>query len=114
MLTRIAFVATITLAFLSLAFPSHAEIGVAAVAAACFAAVLAAIEAGRTGRYLWVAGLLLMAAVLNPIVPLGLPPAAAVLLLTVSLAVLTSWMVVLNRTVPTQSIAQVLYPQDPK
>jgi hypothetical protein len=55
-----------------------------------------------------------LAAVLNPILPIALPPTAAFLLLSVSLAILASWMVVLSRTVPSQSIAQVLHPQDPK
>lgn len=114
MRTRIAFVVAVGLALLSLAAPGHAGIGVMAIAAVCFAALLAAIEAGRAGRFLWVASLLVLAAVLNPILPLALSPTAAVLLLSVSLAVLASWMAVLNRTTPSQSIAQVLHPQDPR
>jgi len=114
MLTRIVFVVAIAVALLSLALPDRTAIGIAAVGVACFAAVLAAIEAGRAGRYLWGAGLLAMAVILNPIVPLALPPAGAVLMLSVSLAVLGSWVVVLNRTVESQSIAQVLHPIDPK
>ena len=85
-----------------------------AVAAVCFAAVLAAIEAGRAGRYLWLCGLIVLAALLNPILPPALSTTGAVWLMTVSFAVLTSWMVVLGRTVPSQSIAQVLHPQDPQ
>lgn len=114
MLTRIVFVVAIVLALLSLLFPDRPGIGVMAVAAACFAAVLAAIEAGRAGRYLWLVGLIVLAALLNPILPLALSTTGAVWLLTVSFAVLTGWMVVLRRTVPSQSIAQVLYPQNPK
>lgn len=114
MLTRIAFVVTIMLALLSMALPDRTEFGAMAVAAGCFAAVLAAIEAGRAGRYLWLAGLLVLALLLNPILPLALAPMSAVLLLTLSLAMVASWMFVLNRAVPTQSIAQVLHPQDPK
>ena len=114
MLTRIAFVVAVALALLSLVFPGQAGIGVALVAGVCFAVVLAAIEAGRAGRYVWFGGLLLVAAVLNPILRITLSPTAAVLLLSVSLAILTSWMVVLSRTVPSQSIAQVLHPSDRK
>jgi hypothetical protein len=114
MLTRIAFVVAVVLALLSLVFPDRGGIGVIAVAAACFAAVLAAIEAGRAGRYLWLGGLIVLAALLNPILPLALSTTAAVWLMTVSFAVLASWMVVLSRTAPSQSIAQVLHPQDPK
>jgi hypothetical protein len=114
MLTRIAFVVAVVLALLSLGLPGQAGVGVMAIAAVCLAALLAAIEAGRAGRFLWVASLLVLAAVLNPILPLALSPTAAVLLLSVSLAMLTSWMAVLHRTVPSQSIAQVLHPQDPR
>ena len=114
MLTRIVFVVAVLLALLSLVFPGAAGIGIVAVAAVCFAAVLAAIEAGRAGRYLWLGGLIVLAAVLNPILPVALSPTAAVLLMGMSLAILTAWMVVLSRTVPSQSIAQVLYPLDPK
>lgn len=112
MLTRIAFVVAVVLALLSLGLPGEAGIGVMAMAAVCFAALLAAIEAGRAGRFLWVASLLVLAAVLNPILPLAPSPTAAVLLLSVGLVVLASWMAALNRTVPSQSIAQVLYPHD--
>jgi hypothetical protein len=114
MLSRIVFVVAIMLALLSLALPERAAIGVVAVAAVCFASVLAAIDAGRVGRYLWVVGLLALAAILNPILPLALSPPGAALLLSVSLAVLATWMAVLNRTVLPKSIAQVLHPLDPK
>jgi hypothetical protein len=114
MLTRIAFVIAIVLALLSLGLPNLEGIRVMAVAAGCFAAVFAAIDAARNGRYVWLAGLLLLAALLNPILPLPLAPTPAVLLLTVSLAAIASWMFVLNRTIPTQSIAQVLHPPEPK
>lgn len=114
MLTRIVFVVAILLALLSLVLPERAAIGVVAVAAVCFVSVLAAIDAGRAGRYLWVVGLLALAAILNPILPVALSPAGGVLLLSASLAVLTTWMVVLHRMMPPQSIAQVLYPLDRK
>jgi hypothetical protein len=114
MLTQIVFVLAVTLALLSLAIPERAAIGVVAVAAVCFAAVLAAIDAGRAGRYLWLVGLLALAAVLNPILPLTWSPLGAVLALSLSLAVLAVWMTVLNRTVQPQSIAQVLHPLDRK
>jgi hypothetical protein len=116
MLVRIAFVIALALALLSLVLPGQAGIGVglAAVAAICLTAVVAAVEAGRAGRFVWVVGLLLIAALLNPVMPVALPRPAAVLLLAMSLAMLASWMIVLNRVVPSQSIAQVLHPQDPR
>lgn len=113
-MTRIAFVVAIALALLSLGLPNLVAIRVMAVAAGCFAAVFAAIEAGRTGRYFWLAGLLVLAVMLNPIRPLSLEPTRVALLLTVGLLGIASWMFVLNRALPTQSIAQVLHPQDPK
>ena len=114
MLTIIAFVVAITLALLSLALPGLDAVRVMAVAAGCFGAVFAAIEAGRTGRYIWLAALLVLAVMLNPIRPLSLEPARFALVLTIGLAGIASWMFVVNRAVPTQSIAQVLHPQDPK
>lgn len=114
MLTRIAFVVAIALALLLLALPNLATICVMAIDAGCFAAVFAAIEAGRTGRSLWLAGLLVLAVMLNPILPLSLEPARFLLLLTLGGAGIASWMIVLNRAVPTQSIARVLHPHDPK
>jgi hypothetical protein len=114
MLTRIVFVVAVVLALLSLVFPDRGGIYAVALAAVCFAAVLAAIEAGRAGRYLWLGGLIALAALLNPVVPLALSPTSAILLMSVGFAMLTAWMVVLNRTIPSQSIAQVLHPQDPK
>jgi hypothetical protein len=59
-------------------------------------------------------GLLVLAVAQNPIVPNALEPARAVLVLTVALAGIAAWMFPLNRAVPTQSIAQVLHPQDPQ
>jgi hypothetical protein len=114
MLTRIAFVVAVGLALLSVGLPDQAGVGVMAIAAVCFAALLAAIEASRAGRFLWGASLLVLAAVLNPILPLALSPTAAVLLLSVGLAMLAGWMATFHRSVPSQSIAQVLYPQDPR
>jgi hypothetical protein len=114
MLTRIVFIVAILLALLSLVLPERAAIGVMAIAAVCFASVLAAIDAGRAGRYLWVVGLLALAAILNPILPAASSPPGAVLLLSASLGVLATWMAVLHRMVPPQSIAQVLHPLDPK
>src|SRR5689334_10968132 len=106
MLTRIAFVIAITLALLTLALPSIDALRVVAVAAGCFAAVFAAIEAGRAGRYIWLGGLLVLAVILNPIRPLSLEPARFALLLGIGLAGIASWMFVVNRVVPSQSIAQ--------
>ncbi len=110
MLTRIVFVVAVVLTLLSLVFGGQPGIGVFAAVAVCFAAVLAAIEAGRAGRYLWVSGMLLLAVVLNPILPVALPPPAATVLLGVGLAAVASWIIVLRRTIPSQSIAQVLHP----
>jgi hypothetical protein len=59
-------------------------------------------------------GLIALAALLNPILPLALSPTSANLLINVGLAMLTARMVVLSRTMPSQSLAQVLHPQDPK
>lgn len=114
MLTRVAFAVAIMFVLLSLALPTVPAMRVTAVAAGCFTAVFAAIEAARAGRYLWLGGLLALAVLLNPIVPLSFTPARSVLLLIVSLVGIAGWMVVTSRAVPSQSIAQVLHPQDPQ
>jgi hypothetical protein len=113
MLTRIAFAATAVLALLTFAFPGG-SVQIAAVTAACLTAVLAAIEAGREGRYPWVFGFVVLAVVLNPVMPLMLASGYALALLGLSLAMVITWMIVLNRTIPSRSIAQVLYPPDAK
>jgi len=100
MLTGIVFLIAILLALLSLALPDHIAIAPVTIAAACLAAVLATIEAGRARRYLWAMGLLALAAILNPILPLALSPTGAVLLLSVGFMVLTGWMIALRRPMP--------------
>ena len=112
MLIRIVYAVAILLALLTLALPGRGGIQAAAVAVACLTAILAAIEAGRIGRYLWVSGFMVMVLLLNPILPLALGPGPALALLGVSLAMVASWMIVLSRTIPSQSIAEVLYPQE--
>lgn len=92
MLTGIVFVIGILLAFLSLALPERVTIGTVTTAAVCLAAVLATIEASRVRRYVWAMGLLGLAAILNPILPLLLSPTGTVLLLSAGFAILTGWM----------------------
>jgi hypothetical protein len=113
MLTRIVFATAVVLALLTLAFPGGG-VQVVAIAAACLTVVLAAIDAGREGKYVWGVGFVVLAVVLNPIVPLALATGYALALLGVSLAMVIAWMVVLDRAIPSRSIAQVLYPLDPK
>jgi hypothetical protein len=112
MLTRIVFVAAVVLALLALAIPGEGGLQTVAVALVCLTAILAAVDAARAGRYIWACGLVVAAALLNPVVPVALPRGSAFALLGVSLAMIASWMFVLYRTIPSQSIAQVLHPPD--
>ena len=100
MLTGTVFVIGILLALLSLALPDRTAAWTIATAAVCLAAVLATIEAGRARRYVWAMGLLGLAAILNPLLPLLLSPTGAVLLLSAGFAILTGWMFARHHPVP--------------
>lgn len=112
MLTRIVFIGAAVLALVALTIPSEGGLQTIAFVCVCLAAILAAVDAARAGRYMWACGLIAVAALLNPIVPVALPRASAFALLGVSLAMIASWIFVLYRTIPSQSIAQVLHPPD--
>jgi hypothetical protein len=112
MLTKIFLITATFFALLTLAFPGQAGIQLLAIAAVCLTAVLAAIQAGGEGRYLWVSGFIAMAVLVNPVVPVPLTRVPALAMLGICLAILASWLVVLRRTVPSQTIAQVLHPRE--
>ena len=110
MLTRLIFVIAAVLALLAVAVPGEGGLQSAAVTVACLTGVLAAIDAARAGRYVWAGGLVVLAALLNPVLPLAPARGPALALVGVSLAIIAGWLFVLYRTIPTQSIAQVLHP----
>jgi hypothetical protein len=110
MLSKMLLASALLLGLLSLAWPAQLGIQLLVAVTACLAAVVAAVQAGNHGRYLWLSAFVLMAALLNPVVPFPLPRAISLLVLAMSLAALVSWQVTLRRTVPAQSISQVLHP----
>jgi hypothetical protein len=110
MLTRIVFVIAAAVALLALVLPGEGVIQSAAIAVACLAGILAAVDAARAGRYVWACGLVVLAALLNPVLPVAPARGSALALVGISLAIVASWMFVLYRTIPSQSIAQVLHP----
>jgi hypothetical protein len=111
MMTKIFLASAAVLAVVSFAWPAQPFVHFLAALTICVAAIFAALEAGSNGRYLWLAGFVVMAAVLNPVVPLELTRIPAMALTGVCLAVLASWLLVLRRTVPTLSASQVLHPR---
>lgn len=110
MLTRIVFVIAATLALLALALPGDGGLQSAALVVACLTGIVAAVDAARAGRYMWASGLIFLAALLNPVVPVAPARGPALALVGISLAIIASWIFVLYRTIPSQSIAQVLHP----
>jgi hypothetical protein len=103
-------VAIRVLGLLSLTWSTQLGLQLLGALTACLAAVFAAVQAGGQGRYIWLGAFVLMAVLLNPVVPIPLSRATSLLALAMSLAVLVSWQAILRRTVPGQSVAQVLHP----
>jgi hypothetical protein len=101
----------LVITLLTVAFPGNATIQFAAITACCFTSLLIALRAGE-GHYAWLGGFLVMAVLLNPIVPVPLERVRLLALMGISIVVIASWMVIRRRAAPSQSIAQVLYPQE--
>jgi hypothetical protein len=112
MLAKLFLTVALVIALLTVAFPGSATFQFAAIAACCFTALLVALQAGAEGHYAWFGGFLVMAVLLNPIMPIPLEPVPSLALMGICIIVTASWMVALQRAMPSQSIAQVLYPQD--
>jgi hypothetical protein len=100
--------AAIVLGLLSLAWPTPLAQLLAAVTA-CLAVVFAAVQDGGQGRYVRLGAFLLMAALLNPMVPVPFSPLTSLLPLAMSLAVLVSWQAVARRRGVGPSVLQMLH-----
>jgi hypothetical protein len=85
---------------------------VAARTAVCVIALMAALQAGRTDRNLWMYGLVAVALVFNPLVLVELPRSIALAVTLGSLALLAAWLVVLQRTAAVRSASKFLYASD--
>jgi hypothetical protein len=112
LLAKLFLASALVIALVAVASPGNATMQFAAIAACCFTALLVAFQAGGDGHYGWFAGFLAMAVLLNPILPVPLERVPSLALMGVCIIVIASWMVNLQRAMPSQSIAQVLYPQD--
>ena len=110
MFSKVFLASAVLLGLLSLAWPTQLGLQLLVAVTACLAAVFAAVQAGNQGRYLWLSALVMMAVLLNPVVPVPLTRATSLLVLVMSLAVLVSWQAIARRRVPVQSISQVLHP----
>jgi hypothetical protein len=109
MLSKVFLSSAIVLGLLSLAWPAQLGLQLLVALTASLAAVFAAVQAGGHGRYLWLCAFVLMAALLNPAVPVPLSRVTSLLVLAMSLAVLASWQAILRRTVHGPSVSQVLH-----
>jgi hypothetical protein len=112
MLLTFLFVSAMVCALLTVAFPVDRGLQFVALAAACGAAVLAAVRSISEDRYLWFAGFAVIAVLLNPIGSASSTGIPVVVLVGVCLGILASWLIMLRRSIPSQSIAQVLHPED--
>ena len=111
MLAKLFLTGALVITLLAVAFPGNATIQFAAITACCFTALLVSLQAGGDGHYGWFGGFLVLAVLVNPIVPIPLERVSSLALMGI-IIVIASWMVILRRAAPSQSIAQVLYPQD--
>jgi hypothetical protein len=107
MFTRLSVWAAVAATLAAIMQPASGAVRMAAMLAVCAAALVAALQAGRMRRPVWVSVFVAIAVVFNPIV--GLEPTTVVaLILTVgSLAVLVSWLAVLDHLEPKRSARQV-------
>lgn len=109
MVSKIFLSSAILLGLLSLAWPGQLSLQLLVALIACLAAVFAAVQAGGQGRYIWLCGFVVMAALLNPVVPVPLSRVTSLLVLAMSLAVLAAWQAVVRRTTLGPSASQVLH-----
>jgi hypothetical protein len=114
MLITFFFTCVMVFALLTLAFPAARDIQFVAVVTASVAAALAAARAIGEDRYLWFSGFTAIVVLLNPIGAMSLRRIPVLVALGFCLAILASWMVMTRRSMPSQSIAQVLHPRDPQ
>jgi hypothetical protein len=81
-----------------------------AKAAICGVAFAAALQAGRADRNLWLIGLVLVAVLFNPLVPIEMPNPLLGWAVAAALVTLIGWVLVLERIVAPATVADVLRP----
>jgi hypothetical protein len=112
MMTKIFLSAAAVLALLSFAWPAQSVLHFLATLTICVAAIFAALQAGSEGRYYWLGGFIVLALLLNPVVPVASDRIPAMVLAFLGLAMIASWVIVLRGTTPTLSASQVLHSRD--
>jgi hypothetical protein len=81
-----------------------------AKAAICGVAFSAALQAGRADRNLWLIGLVLVAVLFNPLVPVEMSNPLLRWVVAASVMTLIGWVLVLERIVAPATVADVLRP----
>jgi hypothetical protein len=110
--TNASVVLALTLMVAAAAWPAAAPYGFAAALVLCAIAVIATLEAVQVDRKVCALGLGAIAVFFNPFLSVGLSRRLALTASLGALGGLIAWLVMLERTVPPESIAQVLHPPD--
>ena len=93
-------------------WPSSAVHQFLARATISLVALAAAWQAGQETRNVWVFGLAAIAVLVNPVLPILPPSTLTFWVMVASLPALAAWVVMLERTASTPSVAQILHPLD--
>lgn len=104
----------IVFALLSAVWTPAPGFQVLAIVTACLASVFAAAQAGGLGRYVWMAGFVVITVVLNPVFPIPLGGVPGLAFVAIGLSGLLVWVHLLDRPVTAPSVADVLHPPEPK
>ena len=109
---KISIGAAVALMLGAMLWPTSAVHQFLARATITLVALVAALQAGRETRNVWVFGLAAIAVLVNPVLPILPPSTITFWVMVTSLAALSTWVVVLERAAPTPSVAQILHPLD--
>jgi hypothetical protein len=88
--------------------PSLGGFAFLAQAAICVVAYAAAIQAARADRNLWMIGLAAIALVFNPLFTVTVPPPLILWTIAAAIGIQIGWIVVFERTVAPQTVANAL------
>jgi NO-binding membrane sensor protein with MHYT domain len=101
-LTRLAVWAAVVTTIATIIWPATATIQTVAAMTMFAAAVVAALKAGEHGSARWTWSFVAIAVLFNPVAGLHLPGMSALVIAVASLAILVSWLIVLDRTASTR------------
>jgi hypothetical protein len=114
MFSTISIGVAILLMVVAIIAPANSVFPALASLAVCTLAIASAIQAGSTGRYVWLWGFVALAVLFNPFTVPGLPRMVLLGLTVATAAMFISWGALLARKTTAMSISQVLHPSDTK